>query len=249
MKKQLIYRKLAKYYDLLYLWKDYKEEAGRLKKLILKYKNSRGQKLLDVACGTGMHLKYLKKDFSCMGTDTNEGMLRVARKNIKGVTFKKANMISLNLNKKFDIITCLFSSIGYVKTYLNLRKTINNLAKHLKPGGILIIEPWFTKRIYKVGLPHMTTYNGENVKIARLNTSKRKRNISYMTMHYLIAEKNKDVKYFVDRHELGLFERNKTLEILGKAGFEAWFIEKGFKQTLKMKSRGLYIGIKNKYEK
>ena len=58
-------------------------------------------------------------------------------------------MISLDLNKKFDIITCLFSSIGYVKTYANLEKSITSFAKHLKIGGVVIIEPWFTAETYK----------------------------------------------------------------------------------------------------
>lgn len=98
------------------------KRQGRLKKLISRYKKSKGRDLLDVACGTGNHLKYLKNSFSCTGTDIDEEMLSIARKKVKGVVFKKADMTTLSLNKKFDVITCLFSSIGYVKTYANLRK-------------------------------------------------------------------------------------------------------------------------------
>lgn len=241
MKKQVLYRELAKYYDLVYLWKDYKKEAEKIKKIISKHKKSEGKELLDVACGTGKHLKYLKNSFSCTGTDINTQILRVAKKNVKGIVFKKADMITLNLDKKFDVITCLFSSIGYVRTYSNLRKTINNFGKHLKTGGVLIIEPWLIKSFYRTGLPHMTTYDGEDMKIARLNTniSKIKRGISIMDMHYLIAEKNKNVKYFIDRHELGLFEIDKTLGIMKKAGLRARFFKRGL-----MKKRGLYLGIK-----
>ena len=32
MKKQMLYRELAKYYDLIYSWKDYKKEADKIKK-------------------------------------------------------------------------------------------------------------------------------------------------------------------------------------------------------------------------
>ncbi|MFQ6088929.1 MAG: class I SAM-dependent DNA methyltransferase [Candidatus Methanofastidiosia archaeon] len=238
MKKQMLYRELAKYYDLIYCWKDYEKEANQIKKLISKYKKSDGNELLDVACGTGHHLKFLKDSFSCTGVDINEEILNVARKNVRGVFFKKADMITLNLNKKFDVITCLFSSIGYVKNYFNLRKTIQNFAKHLKRGGVLIIEPWFTKSVYRVGSVHMETYDGKDIKIARLNVSKIEENVSVMNMHYLIAEKNKDVKHFVDRHELGLFEIDKTLEFMKEAGFQAKFLKNGL-----MKDRGIYIGI------
>ena len=154
------------------------------------------------------------------------------------VDFKTADMVSFDLNDQFDIITCLFSSIGYVKSYDNLEKTIMNFKKHLKVGGLVIIEPWFTKSGYMVGLPSMTTYDGEDIKIARLNTTARDKDLSVMEMHYLIVEKNKDVEYFVDRHELGLFETSKFLKIMNNIGFKAEFLNDGL-----MKGRGLYIGI------
>ncbi|HEC66385.1 MAG TPA: class I SAM-dependent methyltransferase, partial [bacterium] len=117
MEKQSLYKNLAHYYDLIYFDKDYKAEADQIKKLISKYKESKGKDLLELASGTGKHLEYLKKTYKCTGTDINEDMLRIARKRVKGVTFKKADMINLKLNKKFDAIIVLFSSIGYVKTY------------------------------------------------------------------------------------------------------------------------------------
>ncbi len=239
MKKLLLYRDLAKYYDLIYSFKDYKKESDEIKKLIAKNKKSLGKDLLEAACGTAHHLEYLKNNFSCMGIDLNQGILNVAKAKIKNVVFKKADMINFDLKKQFDVITCLFSSIGYVKTYENLEKTVKNFAKHLKTGGVVIIEPWLTKEYYAIDKPHLTVYEDKNLKIARLNTSKIKDGLSVMDMHYLIAERGKDVKHFVDRHELGLFEVDKTLAIMKKAGFKAKFIKNGL-----MKNRGLYIGVK-----
>jgi hypothetical protein len=43
MKKQLLYRELARYYDLIYSFKDYKKEAVRIKALISNYKESEGK--------------------------------------------------------------------------------------------------------------------------------------------------------------------------------------------------------------
>ena len=239
MKKQILYGELAGYYDFLYSFKDYEKEALRIKKLIAKYKKSKGNELLDVARGTGHHLEHLKEDFSCTGVDINEEILNVARKNVEGVVFKRADMITFNLDKKFDVITCLFSSIGYVKTYSNLRRTIRNLAEHLRTGGVALIEPWFTKSAYKSGSPYMTTYDGKNIKIARLNVSEIRGGISVMDMHYLIAEKDGCVKHFVDRHELGLFEVSKTIKFMKDAGLQSRFLKNGL-----LKDRGLYVGIK-----
>jgi ubiquinone/menaquinone biosynthesis C-methylase UbiE len=239
MKKQVLYRELARYYDLIYSFKDYRKEVVRIKALISKYRKSEGKDLLDVACGTGHHLNYLKEEFSCMGVDISNDILEIARNNVKGVVFKQADMITLNLGREFDVITCLFSSIGYLKTYANLRKTVRNFSKHLKKGGIVLIEPWFTKSTYIPGYPHMDTYSSKELKIARLNVSELRGSLSVMDMHYLVAEKNKDVKHFVDRHELGLFEIQKTLAIMKETGLRAKFLKNEL-----MRDRGLFVGIK-----
>jgi len=234
-----MYKELAKYYDSIYHWKDYKTEVTAIKELIEKNKKSDGNNLLDVGCGTGMHVKYFKDDYSCTGIDINNEMVEVAKSKVSDVSFEQGDMIDFSLKSRFDVIICLFSSIGYVKTYSNLEKTIINFSNHLKKGGVLIIEPWFTKSVFWGGVPGMTTYDGDDVKIARLNTTKVEGDLSIMEMHYLIAEKNEDIKHFVDIHELGLFEHDKTLDFLKQANFKAEYLKDGL-----MKDRGLFIGVK-----
>jgi ubiquinone/menaquinone biosynthesis C-methylase UbiE len=235
----MMYKELAKYYDLIYSWKDYTAEINSIKKLIKNYKSSEGNELLDVGCGTGKHLEYLKDDLSCTGCDLNNEMLDVAKENINGVSFLQADMITLDLNKKFDVIISLFSSIGHVKTYSNLEKTIQNFSNHLKKGGVVIIEPWLTKSTYDAGRPGMTTYDAEDIKIARLNTTKIENDLSILEFYYLIAERDKDVVYYSEKHELGLFEIDKFLEYMSNSGLKSEFLKDGL-----MKGRGLYIGIK-----
>lgn len=240
MQQQLLYKDLARYYDLIYSWKDYKKEAEQVFDLIKKFRKSSGNDLLEVACGTGKHLEFFKEQFNCMGVDINEGMLQIARKRLQNVELEQADMMNLDLGKQFDVITCLFSSIGYVRTDKNLKKTFENFAKHLKPGGVIILEAWFNKEAFTVGTPHMTTHDGENIKIARLNISAIQGNISILDMHYLVAEKEKEILHFSDRHELAMFEDDRIVELLKEAGLEAKFIREGFRPD-----RGLFIGVKN----
>ena len=239
MSKQLLHNQLAKYYDRIYSFKDYLDEAVRLQNLIIKYLESEGNLLLDVGCGTGLHLKHLKDDFSCIGVDISKSMLKIARKNARGVKFKEADMKTMRLGKQFDIITCMLSSIGYVKTAASLEKTIQNFSKHLKKGGLALIEPSYAKASYVNGEPHITTYNGKDAKIARVNFTKIKQATAVLNMHILIAERGKDVKYFVDRHELGLFGINNTLKIMKAAGLKSKYLKNGL-----MTGRELFVGIK-----
>jgi SAM-dependent methyltransferase len=234
-----MYKEFSEVYDLLYSSIDYKKACKKLSKLIKKYKRSPGNKLLDVACGTGTHIFYLQHNFICTGLDINADMLEIARKKVENASFLQADMITMNLNEKFDVITCLFSSIGYSKTYENLKKTINNFSNHLNSGGLVIIEPWLEKSIYQEGHISLTTYDGDDIKIARLNTTGLKDDLSTMEMHYLMLRKGEDVKYFKDYHELGLFDTEKTIEIMTNENLEV----KSFKKGL-MADRGLFIGIK-----
>ncbi len=233
------YKEFAEYYDYLYAWKNYNVEAIKIKQLIKRYQKSEGNDLLEIACGTGNHLPYLDSDFNILATDANHDMLAIARKKVQDIQFKQVDMVNFELKKNFDVILCLFSSIGYVKTYKNLRKTLNNFAHHLKPGGIVIIEPWFTAFTYQTGLPTMHTYSDDIVKIARLCVSKKRGMLSVLDMHYLVAEKNKTVKQFMEHHELAMFETDRMLNLMVKSGLKAKFIKNGL-----MKDRGLYIGIK-----
>jgi len=239
MSKQLLHNQLAKYYDRVYSFRDYLDEAVRTQNLIIKYLETRGNTLLDIACGTGLHLKHLKDDFSCTGVDISKSMLKIARKNAKGVTFKEADMKTLRLGKQFDVIVCLLSSIGYVKTAASLEKTIRNFSKHLKKGGLALIEPSHAKSFYVSGEPRITTYDGKDAKIARVNVTKIRQATAVLNMHILIAERGKDAKYFVDRHELGLFGINNTLRIMKAAGLKSKYLKNGL-----MPGRELFVGIK-----
>ncbi len=238
--KEVPYSEMAKYYDLIYTWKDYKKEAQKIITLIKKYKKvSKDSTLLEVACGTGKHLNYLKNEFICEGTDLSKDMIKLANENIKGVNFFVSDMITLNTNKKYDVVTCLFSSIAYVKTYSNLKKTIDNFANLVNKDGIVLIEPWFTTKTYISGNPHLTTYDSNEIKIARTVLSQIKGNLSIMNMHYLIAEKGKkDTIHFIDKHEMGLFDEDKMIDYMINAGFKVKHLKKG------LMGRGLFIEIK-----
>jgi ubiquinone/menaquinone biosynthesis C-methylase UbiE len=238
MESQVLYRALAPYYDLIYKWKDYAKEVAVLKGLIEEHSVPKEAALLDVGCGTGHHLRLLMDDYRCTGVDVNPEMLDVARGNLEGVELIEADMVTMDLGRRFNVIACLFSTIGYAKTYDNLGKTMKNFARHLMPGGLLLVEPWFTEDAFSAGLPFMDTYEDDDVKIARLNVSKKEGCVSILEMHYLIAEKDRGVKHYVGRHEMGLFETDRTLELMREAGFRAIYSTESTPT-----SRGLYIGI------
>ena len=67
---------------------------------------------------------YLSKYYKVEGIDLDANMLTVARRKHPKIRFHQGDMTSFNLRRQFDVITCLFSSIGYAKTKSNLSKAI-----------------------------------------------------------------------------------------------------------------------------
>lgn len=227
-----------KYYDIIdsAMGKNYQKESQQLHRLIKQYKPSKRKRLLDIACGTGSHLKYLQKYYQVEGLDLSRKFLRLARQKLPGVTLHQGNMSDFKLNQTFDVITCLFSSIGYIRTYSRLLRVIQNMKQHINPGGLIIIEPWLFPRDYKTGTLHTAVVDQPDLKIVRMNTSKRSGNLSIIVFHYLIATSRR-VKYFTEKHSLGLFHQEVYLKAFQSCQLQTVFDPAG------LKGRGLFIGF------
>jgi len=234
------YGELAKYYDLIYRWKDYEREASIVKELIERYKTSPGNSLLDVGCGTGKHLQYLTDKFDCVGMDVSEKMLEQARRNVRGSKFVQGDMVHFNLGRQFDVILCLFSSIGYVRTYSRLGMTVKNFARHLKTGGVTIIEPWLTKSTIKVGHVHVLVQGTNDLKVVRVDYTGVKGDMTVLDERIIVAERNKGIATYKDRMVMGLFEQDEFLRLMKQAGLRARSLKKSLAP-----GRGLYVGTKS----
>jgi ubiquinone/menaquinone biosynthesis C-methylase UbiE len=218
--------------------KDYQQESNLLHTLIEQHKRSTGNTLLDVACGTGGHLAFLRERYTAAGLDASAAMLAVARQRFPEMTFHEASMSDFDLGRQFDVITCLFSAIGYVKTVDKLYQAVATMTHHLRPGGVLIIEPWLYPDGYYPGTVHATFVDEPALKIARMVVSQVRERVSVMEMNYLVATPE-GVEHFVDRHELGLFTIDDYLAAFRTAGLTVTHDPVGFGR------RGLYIGAKH----
>jgi len=119
----------------------------------------------------------------------------------------------------------------------NLQKTIKTMAHHLNPGGVLAVEPWFTPHEWYPGTLHTQVIDEPELKIVRMNLSLLDGRISHFDFHYLIGTPD-GIEHFVERHELGLFERKEMEAAFVAASLQVTFDEEG------LIGRGLYIGIK-----
>ncbi len=232
-----MYAEMAKYYDRIYSFKDYATETEKLVGWIEANRLSTGRRLLDVACGTGRHLEHLGGSFDTEGLDLSPELLELAGVRNPNTTFHCADMRTFNLASSYDVITCLFSSIGYMTTIADLEKAIANMARHLVPGGVLIIEPWLTPDVWKPGSVHGMFIDEPDLKIARVNTSVTQGRLSVFDLHHLIGTAEKTF-HFVEHHEMGLYTVDEMTGAFEAAGLSATYEPDG------LTGRGLYITVR-----
>lgn len=175
-----------RFYDAIYAWKDYQGDAVKLHALI-EERNPGARTLLDVACGTGKHLEHLKERYEVEGVDVDPEMVRMARERLPRLPIHEGDMMEFDLGKKFDVVTCLFSSIGYVGTVEKLDRAVATMSRHIAPGGVLIVEPWVTPETFEPGRPSAKFVDEPDLKIARMDVPRVEGRLSVIDFRYLVG--------------------------------------------------------------
>jgi SAM-dependent methyltransferase len=232
-----MFKKSARFYDAIYAFKDYEAEAGQVHDLIQMHKLSEGKALLDVGCGTGAHIGFLRTHYEVEGLDLDAEILGVARERYPGLPFHHADMADFDLGRQFDVITCLFSAIGYVKTLPRLKQALQTLARHVYPRGLVIIEPWLSPGIFSEGGLFASFIDEPDLKIARMNINKVEDGVSILDFQYLVGTPE-GIEHFTERHELGLFTHEEYVRSFEDAGLSVMYDAHG------LTGRGLYVGIR-----
>jgi trans-aconitate methyltransferase len=234
---------LAEYYDALYTWKDYRGESRRLEALARRFGRSGKTSWLDVACGTGRHLEFLRKGHPAMGVDASRDMLRIARRRLPGVRLVVGDMRTFRLNRRFDVISCLFSAIGHLQTKDDVRRSFANFAHHLSPGGVVIVEPWIQPSDFRPANIHLVKHQSPELTVVRLASSSRRGRHSVVRYHFLIGKPGRSIEYR-EVTDIGLLlSREELLQLMGSAGLRPRFLSRGL-----MPGRGLIVGVKAKAE-
>ena len=125
----MLFKKYAKYYDLLYLEKDYANESVYINDLLKQY--GEGDKLLEFGCGTGKHASFLStKGYTVHGVDVSPQMLEEAIKQYSvtdgstpcKLSFEQGDIKFYKSNKTYDSVISLFHVMSYQKTNTALDK-------------------------------------------------------------------------------------------------------------------------------
>jgi SAM-dependent methyltransferase len=212
----------ADLYDLVYSgFKDYPAEAATLA-AIIRRANPNAQTVLDVACGTAEHARLLTEDhgFSVDGLDLDPAFVRMARAKLPKGSVYEADMKSFELPRKYDVVLCLFSSIGYVRTLENVTRTLERFGAHLADDGLVVVEPWFAPGALEPGRTFLKTAEAPGVTVCRMGWTEIDDRISRLHFEYLIGRRG-GIERASEIHELGLFTTEEMTECFRRAGLRA----------------------------
>jgi SAM-dependent methyltransferase len=103
-----------------------------------------GAQVLDVGCGYGRHAMELSaRGFHVVGLDLSTPLLvrggEEAHRRGLTINFIRGDMRELDFENQFDAAYSLFSTFGYFDDETN-KKTLQNIARALKPNGKVLIE-------------------------------------------------------------------------------------------------------------
>ncbi|KJK43306.1 SAM-dependent methyltransferase [Streptomyces sp. NRRL F-4428] len=223
-----MYHRADVYHDFYHgRGKDYRAEAAVVRELV-------GQRtpvppaagsLLDVACGTGSHLAEHAGHFGhTAGVDLSADMLAVAARLNPGVPLTQGDMRDFRLGRTFSAVTCMFSSVGYLETAADLDAAIANLAAHLEPGGVLVVEPWWCPESFRPGWVGADVVRSGERTISRVSHTVRDGRNSRMEVHYTVADPLAGIEHFTDTHVMTLFERTEYRDAFLRAGLEPSYV-------------------------
>ena len=122
---------------------DLVEDRRQVARLIDLLELPAGARILDAPCGQGRHAHLLAEaGFDVDGLDLSEHLLALARKRGTGplLRYRRGDMRRLpaRWTGRFDAVANLFTSFGFFADARDDARVIQEFARVLKPGGVLI---------------------------------------------------------------------------------------------------------------
>jgi SAM-dependent methyltransferase len=138
---EIAYQAIAPVYDDFTAHHDYELWLGNLlpelERLGLK-----GNRLLDVACGTGKSfMPMLKRGWEVTASDISPAMVELARAKVgEAADLSVADMRDLPDFGQFDLVWCLDDAINYLLDGEELERALSGMRRNLGPGGLLMFD-------------------------------------------------------------------------------------------------------------
>jgi len=191
-------------------------------------------RILELCCGTGrLTIPIAKDNYDITGVDFTTTMLEQAKINATkaglDITFIEADIRTLNLEEKFDLIFISFNSIHHLYKNEDLFNALSSVKNHLKAEGLFLLDCFNPNIQYTVesekkeqDIAKYTTKDGRAISIKQKMRYESKTQINRIEWYYFINGKfnsiqNLDMRLFFPQ-ELDSYLKSNGFNIIKKFG-------------------------------
>lgn len=191
-------------------------------------------RILELCCGTGrLTIPIAKAGFNITGVDFTASMLEQAKAKASAaaleIEFLEADIRTLDLPRKYDLIFIPFNSIHHLYKNEALFAAFKVVKNHLNEGGTFLLDCFNPDIRYIVEgekeqqrIAEYTTEDGRKVLIKQTMRYERKTQINRIAWHYSIngdfhSVQNLDMRLFFPQ-ELDSYLNQTGFEIIHKFG-------------------------------
>jgi SAM-dependent methyltransferase len=217
-----LYGELASWFHLLSSPPDYAEEAEFARTLLVETGTAAPRTVLELGSGGGNNASHLKAHFQMTLVDLSPGMLELSRQLNRECEHLIGDMKTLRLDRVFDAVF-VHDAVMYMTTEVDLRRAIETVFVHCKPGGVAVFMPDVVRETFV----SLTTHgghdgNGRSIRYIEWTFDGDPADTVYtVDFAYLLREDSQPLRVVHDQHVFGIFPRETWLGLLRDVGFEA----------------------------
>lgn len=223
------YSVFARYYDELTANIDYVRRGEYFHEIIKKFKATKENILLDLACGTGSISEVMARlGYDVIGVDNSDEMLGMAieKKFDSGLNIQYLcqDMRKLDMFGTVDVIICALDSINHLANLNDVRKVFEGAAFFCEMNGLFIFDVNTLYKHREILANNTFTYETDNVYCIWENTLNAETDEVRMNFE------------FFEREENGLYSRSSesfSEKAYSEEAIEKLLEESGFKVLAK----------------
>ncbi len=212
------YEELAEIYDKIMHHVHYRRWAGYIERLF-DYYNAPVERLIDLSCGTGKHLRSMKaKGRKLYGSDLSLSMLKIARRrrSLQSVPLVCADFAASPFKKNiFDIVLILYDSINYIIDDDEIPKVFAQVKHLLKEDGLFIFDVVTPYACEEFFLDYTERDSCKGMECLRHSWYRKDEQMQYNEFEIIAGE-----KVYHELHKQKIRKNEEWIEIIRKNNFE-----------------------------
>ena len=222
-KPSMTFDSIGKYYDLLYLDKDYSKEVDYLLQLLNRL-NFHGKDILEFGSGTGKHGRLLASTgLNILGIEVSASMLARST-DTDGFKAVIGDARYFDTGRKFDLVLSLFHVVSYQTHNIDIEAIFANASKQLHPAGLFIFDCWYSPAVHHQGTETRVKRMKEgNIEVTRIAEAEEFDVRNLVNVHYTVFLSNLEsglTSSFKELHTMRHFSIPELDRIASTAGFE-----------------------------